>query len=200
MKNYYLHILPGSVLPGLSIVRFCSKTSMAWLVIFCILSQHFFCINPTEYYLIVFAELRSQVRAGCHAAPALPTWRNSSRVRFAQLLICFILKYREPRRDNRKTGIKSALSGGGKVELVDSMIVRAAGIMFNLFVIPQNWFRLAKKKSRHEIDQKRTQPISSHTHNNPRPSQGREDGGFLETERGRGRVRCCKFTIRLCLH
>ena len=27
MKNYYRHILPGSV--GLSIVRFCSKTSTA---------------------------------------------------------------------------------------------------------------------------------------------------------------------------
>ena len=29
--------------------------------------------------------------------------------------------------------------------------------MFNLFVIPQNWFRLAKKKLRHEIDQAETQ-------------------------------------------
>ena len=31
------------------------------------------------------------------------------------------------------------------------------GIMLNLFVIPQNWFRLAKKKLQHEIDQAESQ-------------------------------------------
>ena len=137
---------------GLSIVRFCSKTSMAWLVIFCIISR-FFCINLTGISnCVCWAHPQS---ASCQAAPDLQT----------EVCSVFVLFWNIQNRDRiigRQRGIKSALSGGGKVELVDSMIVRAAGIMFNLFVIPQNWFRLAKKKSRHEIDQKRTQPISSH--------------------------------------
>ena len=70
----------------------------------------------------------------------------------------YILTYWQRRQDN--TPRQTICTGWSSRLLIPSLLVWAAGIVFNLFVIPQNWFRLAKKKSRHEIDQKRTQPAN----------------------------------------
>ena len=79
---------------GLGIVRFCSKTSMARLVIFCILSQHFFCKNLTEY-LIVYAELISSQLA----AKQLQTSQHDSALLLCEVCSVFVLFWNIENRD-----------------------------------------------------------------------------------------------------
>ena len=150
---------------GLGIVRFCSKTSMARLVIFCILSQHFFCINLTEYLIVCWDELSAELISS-QLYTVVPSKVCSLLWRYL-----FVLFWNIENRD----GIIGTLRNTEEHRDQICIVWRRQGwacwfhdssggwsIMFNLFVISENWFRLAKKKSRHEIDQKRTQPISSH--------------------------------------
>ena len=191
MKNYYLHILPGSVLPRTQHcpILFQNIPGPAWLGIFA-LSQHFLHKSDGISNCVFWAHLQS-ARA---AAKQLQTSQID-----CEVCSGFVLFWNIENRDGiigtlRNTGIKSALSGGGKVELVDSMIVRAAGVSCLTYLWFQRTDLDSPKRSLVMRLIRREHSQSQHTLTT-RLSRGRE-----ERERGRVRVRCCKFTISWCLH